>query len=253
MINFFTALVGSRLHGLHSESSDYDYKHVELAPLLEKLSPFRNTEKVKQLVGDKDDCYFELTKFAQLAANNNPTMLEVLWSTDISPSFKFSSLVLTLIDKKKLLLDPIKIWYSHQGYALDQINLGVLPFWEEPGMRQEILEKKLKAVLKTDPDATLETVAASIKRRTPKALVAYVRIMQQGIDLLTMGDFSPVTTVNRDFLLDLKYNFSPEILPSFFKLKAQYEDKFNSLKPTASIQRDFKWLEQIIYEAYLMT
>ena len=36
----YKATVGSRLHGLHTEASDYDYREVFIVDIKEKLSPF---------------------------------------------------------------------------------------------------------------------------------------------------------------------------------------------------------------------
>ena len=43
-------LVGSRLHGLHTDTSDYDYRGIHMHDLREKLIPFNElTYKVQEL------------------------------------------------------------------------------------------------------------------------------------------------------------------------------------------------------------
>jgi hypothetical protein len=46
--------------------------------------------------------------------------------------------------------------------------------------------------------------------RTKKFCVAYIRSLQQGIELLSTGDFSPRIVRNHDFLMDVKTGWSPD-------------------------------------------
>lgn len=41
-------LVGSRLHGLHTEDSDYDYRGIHIHDLKSVLSPFQNLRGIYQ-------------------------------------------------------------------------------------------------------------------------------------------------------------------------------------------------------------
>ena len=112
-----STIVGSRLHGTHNEDSDYDYRGVFIAPLSDILSPFKDPKdthwvedahlqstvtiksdakldtlegtdfyngsvvdgKALQMTTNKmDDTAYELRKFCKMAAQGNPTVLEVL-------------------------------------------------------------------------------------------------------------------------------------------------------------------------------
>ena len=48
-------LVGSRLHGLHTNTSDYDYRGVHMHDLREVLSPFKTLKNTTWIEGDEDN------------------------------------------------------------------------------------------------------------------------------------------------------------------------------------------------------
>ena len=45
-------LVGSRLHGLHTDTSDYDYRGIHTHDLREILSPFKTIKNTTWIEGD---------------------------------------------------------------------------------------------------------------------------------------------------------------------------------------------------------
>lgn len=53
-------LVGSRLHGLHTETSDYDYRGIHIHTLQEKVSPFKTLKNTTWIEGDEDNTSYEL-------------------------------------------------------------------------------------------------------------------------------------------------------------------------------------------------
>ena len=75
-----STIVGSRLHGTATPASDTDYRGVFVVPLRDKLTPFRDVKDTHWVegVGDADDTAYELTKFCKMAAQGNPSCLEVL-------------------------------------------------------------------------------------------------------------------------------------------------------------------------------
>lgn len=178
MVTLLKSLVGSRLHGLYTESSDYDYKSILISPIEDIISPFK-TQKGKTVVTETEDiCNYELVHFAKLLGNCNPTILEMLWSTNIEGH----PLAQELLLNKKTLLHKEKVFFAHRGYASAQRG-------------------------KMSLDAPNTT-------RTAKAIIAYIRIMQQGISLLKTGDFDPVispTSKTHKLLMEIKENFDPKI------------------------------------------
>ncbi len=215
------SLVGSRLHGLHNEQSDYDWKIINVSPLSHVLSPFRTLKGKDSVSPEEDNCTYEFTHFCKLFADCNPTILEMLWSNHFE---ELHPLGQELIEGRKKLLRADKIFYAYRGYAHDQ-------------------RKKMSL----DQPNT---------HRTAKAFIAYIRIMQQGIRLLGQGDFDPVYRDGntRNLLLEIKNNFDPETHVSWAtayievlekELQIAYDDCKLEFKP------DLPWIENMIEKVYL--
>lgn len=221
---FLKSLVGSRLHGLQNEHSDYDYKSIVISPLKDIISPFKTLKGKDSVTETEDNCYYELQHFAKLMYQCNPTVLEVLWAKDIQ-CFETNGLAQELIDNRRKLLHKEKIFYAHRGYASDQKKKMSL---EEPN-----------------------------EHRTAKAIVAYVRIMQQGASLLRTGDFNPVippTSKTYELLMDIKYHFKPEVHVSWAEayietlekdIQKAYDESTINFKP------DINWLEDFLARTYM--
>lgn len=79
-------LVGSRLHGLHNEQSDYDWRGVHIHELKDVLSPFKTLKNTSWIEGDEDNTSYELADFCKLATKGNATILEVFFSDSIESS-----------------------------------------------------------------------------------------------------------------------------------------------------------------------
>lgn len=73
-------LVGSRAHGLHNESSDYDYRGVFVIPTSELLQLGPVKKHTSWIQGNIDDTSWELGKFLHLSSKCNPTILETFLS-----------------------------------------------------------------------------------------------------------------------------------------------------------------------------
>ena len=50
-------LVGSRLHGLHTPTSDYDYRGIHIHSLRDKLSPFKTLKNTTWIEGFIERAY----------------------------------------------------------------------------------------------------------------------------------------------------------------------------------------------------
>ena len=129
----FLTLAGSRAYGIHNDTSDYDYRGLAIAPVSSYLgtkSKFEQCVDAKTkhvfkyypgLVADNSDIQvYELSKFMRLAADCNPSVIEILFSEKENwiLSSKFSN---RLIDNKHLFLTKLaKARFS--GYALSQLK-----------------------------------------------------------------------------------------------------------------------------------
>lgn len=77
-------IVGSRAHGLHNESSDFDYRGVFVVPT-EKLLALGPVQKHTSWIEDQnDDTSWEVGKFLFMATKCNPTILETFVSPIVS-------------------------------------------------------------------------------------------------------------------------------------------------------------------------
>lgn len=195
--NLLTVIVGSKLHGLDTPESDTDYAHVVISPLVDVVSPFRDDSN-KHNQGDSTDVVkYELRYFCKLAVQGNPTVLEVLWSNKVA-SRTIAGAVLQ--SNRTAFLAKDRVYHAHRGYAISQ-------------------RKRSEGTCPSDV------------RRMGKAAVAYVRVLWQGISLLTYGDFCPQVSLYTDLLREWKQG-------------ATYEDTFVK---HASI---FNYLERRLDEAY---
>jgi uncharacterized protein len=219
----FKALTGSRLHGLYNEKSDYDWKSVEVSPLRHIISPFRKLKGKDSVSPEEDNCTYEFVHFAKLLAQSNPTILEVLWSKKFEYPTHLSPYVTELREGRKKLLDKDRIFYAHRGYASNQRN-------------------------KMSLDQPNEHVKA-------KAIVAYIRIMKQGIELLERGDFDPVLPEGsiKEMLLDIKYKFDKNyhliVVEEYIKLlEERIEKTYKECK--LEFKPDLPWIEYMIEKIY---
>lgn len=112
----FKTLVGSNAYGTAVEGSDYDYKGV-YAQHPEDLISFGYKEQKKL---NKDEEYFELRRFLELAKSANPTIIELLWMPEecveyCHPAFQY------VIKHREMFLTK-ECQNSFAGYAIQQIT-----------------------------------------------------------------------------------------------------------------------------------
>lgn len=73
-------LAGSRSYGTQTETSDHDLRGIYLAPADLAWSLQGAPEQLEFRADNTEEVYWELGKFLRLALQNNPNILEVLWS-----------------------------------------------------------------------------------------------------------------------------------------------------------------------------
>ena len=212
-------LVGSRLHNLHNEeNSDYDWRGIFIEPLKTILSPFKKQRSNSWIEGNDDDTSYELLHYCKLAASCNPTALEVIWSNIVIEKDK-SGIADTLIENRSKFLDTEKIYNAHVGYASNQV-------------------KKMDLLQPND--------------RTPKAIIAYIRTMRQGIELLETGTFNPVYDYpDREFLLEMKYAFDKTQITEATMVMSKLRYDMETAKMNAvQMKTDIDWIENMLVEVY---
>lgn len=113
----FKAIVGSKAYGTFIEGkSDIDHKGVYIQDLNDILS-FGYREQVNL---SKDEVYYEVKRFLQLAETANPTVLELLFIPEDCVVFKDPIFDIIVKQRQKFLTKKCKD--SFGGYAVAQIS-----------------------------------------------------------------------------------------------------------------------------------
>lgn len=215
-------IVGSRLHGLNNENSDYDYRGVHIHTLKEVLSPFRTLKNTSWIEdnGNTDDTSYELRDFCKLATKGNATILEVFFSNQIVDTTPVAD---ELRKEWRRFIDTDSFVLASRGYAHNQYN------------KMQLFE----------PDA-----------RTPKFAVAYCRVLWQCATFLESGTFHCQIDEPelRDYLLRIKNtkpeDFAPEIpelTERFMGLQQRVTDAYARCE---KIVPDIEWIEEFLLHAY---
>jgi len=211
-------LVGSRLHNLHNEESDYDYRGVFVNDIKEVLSPFKKQKNRHWIEGDEDNTSYELSDFCKFATSGNPTILEVFWSNEI---LEDSDEMKVMRVNRHKFLNSTAIFNAHRGYANNQYK-------------------------------KMNLFQGGPKGR--KFAIAAIRVLQEGIHLLEVGEYCLEVIANRDFLLEVKNNWDPEkhvpqFCELFFGLEKEFEKTYERQKNSFNL--DLEWIEDFILSTYL--
>lgn len=209
-------LVGSRLHSLDNENSDWDWRGIHIHPLKEILSPFSKIKNTAWIEGDEDNTSYELADFCKMAVQGNATVLEVFFSNVIKED---SPAARHMRENWRKFIDTDKFVMASRGYAQNQYN------------KMNLFE----------PDA-----------RTPKFAVAYIRVLWQCWQFLETGKFKcQIEEPWRSYLLEVKHGFRLSMImglsEKFLELQKNITDahaKAERLSP------DIAWIEDFIYQTY---
>lgn len=212
-------VVGSRLHGLANDKSDFDYRGIHIHPLQSVLSPFKTLKNTTWIEGDEDNTSYELRDFCKQATKGNATILEVFFSNQVVST---SDVAEELRANWLKFMDTDQFVAASRGYAANQYN-------------------KMQLF---DPD-----------QRTPKFAVAYIRVLWQCAEFLRTGTFPcQVQGEVGEFARKVKYTslddfgaLVPELTERFMSLQAEVSDAWAT---APKLKPDIKWIEEFIYRAY---
>lgn len=220
-------LVGSRLHGLHTPTSDYDYRGIHIHDLRDKLSPFQTLKNTTWIEGDEDNTSYELADFCKQAVHGNATILEVFFSDEI---IETSPIHTELRENWQKFIDTKRFIAASRGYAHNQWNK--FYNFEDKGVKGQ--------------------------ERTAKFAVAFLRVMWQCEQFLLTGQFK--CSVEDSDLYELMKKIKPlgvqeirrhipEIVHAMSEMDrrvsvAESQSEFIDMKP------DIPWIEDFIYRAY---
>lgn len=215
-------LVGSRLHGLNNEQSDYDYRGIYISDLKDILSPFKTIKTTSWIEGDIDNTSYELSEFCKQATHGNATILEVFFSNEIIDS---SPIADKMRANWKKFIDTDRVVMASRGYASNQLNK--MQLFDDIGVKDQ--------------------------KRTSKFAIAYCRVLWQCSEFLKTGEFPCQITepTLKAFLLKLKRGWKDEYIPECTELFAKLQaDVTENWKTAEKIKPDIKWIEEFIYESY---
>jgi predicted nucleotidyltransferase len=214
-------VVGSRLHGLDTPTSDWDYRGIHMYSLKDTLSPFKTLKNTDWVEGDADNTSYELAEFCKNATKGNATILEVFFSDQILETSPIADMMRANWSK---FMDTDQFVMASRGYAANQLNKMAL--FDDIGIKGQ--------------------------SRTPKFAVSYCRVLWQCTEFLKTGEFKcQIEEPLRSFLLDIKTNWEPSMVP-------QLTEKFAVLQAELSLawaeapklKPDIPWIEEFIYNAY---
>ena len=123
---------GSRLYGNATEQSDWDYRGAFIAPKETKLGLIGSVQQLEgkdvwkslkeaglDLVETEDIVIYELNRFAQLSADNNPTVVDTLCCPE-DKCLYISDKGRELTQNRHLFLSS-KLKFTFSGYAISQL------------------------------------------------------------------------------------------------------------------------------------
>ncbi len=215
-------LVGSRLHGLHNEKSDFDYRGIHIHDLKEVLSPFKTIKNTTWIEGDEDNTSYELADFCKQATAGNATILEVFFSNEIVAT---SPIAEEMRLNWRKFIDTDRVVMASRGYASNQLNK--MQLFDDIGVKDQ--------------------------KRTSKFAISYCRVLWQCSEFLRTSEFPCQITDPelRKTLLKVKAGWKDEYIPELTELFAKLQmDVTENWKTAEKMKPDIKWIEEFIYRAY---
>ncbi|NDG33587.1 hypothetical protein EB118_26465, partial [bacterium] len=219
-------LVGSRLHGLHTETSDYDYRGIHIHPLVEVLSPFGKIKNTSWIEGDEDNTSYELATFCKDATKGNATILEVFFSDQV---IETTPIIEEMRANWTKFIDTHNFVNASRGYAHNQWN----KFYN------------------------FEDIGVNQQHRTAKFAVAFLRVMWQCEQFLLTGQFKcnisesdlyPLLKTIKPMSVQEIQEYLPQIVTAMGEMDrrvsvAMSKSQFLDMKP------DIEWIEDFIFRA----
>jgi hypothetical protein len=163
----FRCVVGSRAYGLNGPDSDTDRRGIYLPPADLHWSLYGVPEQLEN--HERQECYWELQKFLNLALKANPNVLECLWTPLVEHTTPLGDELLAMRERFLSRL----VYQTYNGYVIGQF-------------------KKLEQDLRTRGEVRW------------KHVMHLVRLLLSGIALLRDAIVVVRVEEHRDFLLAVR-------------------------------------------------
>lgn len=225
-------VVGSRLHGLHTPESDWDYRGIHISPLRNVLSPFKKEKNTVWIEGDEDNTSYELADFCKQATKGNATILEVFFSDQIKETTPIAE---EMRDNWFRFMDTHHFINASRGYAHNQWN----KFYN------------------------FESAGVKGQERTAKFAVAFLRVMWQCEQFLLTGQFK--CNLEECDMYDLLKRIKPmtreevqKVLPEIVEAMSAMDMRVakaegDAIPEVLAMKPDIDWVERFIYRSYVMS
>lgn len=176
-VEILRVILGSHAHGLATPESDHDYGSVFITPTSELLKIGGIVKTVEQKENDNDDnTVWELGHFLQLAIKSNPSILEVFNAPIVCKHF------------------PNGMWHEGELSQTGQKLRALFPsIWSSKGVYNAFLGYSHNQHKRMFDDKE------EFSKRRGKYAVAHLRVLLQGIELLTTETLSVRV---KDYYLD---------------------------------------------------
>ena len=208
----FKTIIGSKMHGTATDTSDSDYMGICIPDKdfilgthkFEQLEERTNPSNARNTKVDSDCTTYTLQKFVKLAADNNPNIIEVLFSPQ-SCFILQTTEGKELLDSKRLFISK-RCYYKFMGYATAQFRK--LTTKEPVGLRSVLVEKHGYDV---------------------KYAYHLIRLYYMGIELLRTGSLV-FPTEQRKYFIQIKNGEWPlsAIIDKALHLQKWIEESFKS-------------------------
>ncbi len=212
-------IVGSTDYGLATETSDIDYKGIYLLPTKEVLSIRFNPQRTTVDHTNPDWTYHEIGKFMKLAANGNPSVLELLFLEDYTILIPTGKL---LVDNRNIFLSTKAIMNAYRGYAF--------------GQAKKLSKRQAEGLGGYD---------SSVKNRFAKHSRHLARLLLQCRQLLETGTLTvKVTPEQREWLFKMGEQTPETVVDSFIAEDSKLENVVSILPD----QPDWEAIDRLLYQ-----
>lgn len=242
----FLVQSGSHAYGLSTPESDLDYKGF-FYPSPDYVYGFQTCEQknagwndfsdpasglIPQLEGEVDACVYDVRKYIQLALDNNPNILEMLYQSESTHIICDSYVKDNILSNRDLFLSK-KVRYSLAGYAYAQIRKIeqhrkwlLDPPTAPPKLEDFGLSEEYKPLSKEEVNAFIEFLYILIKDR-----IEWLNEAEQIKEVLHTVDFKGVLS---------HANIPVEVLEYLQTITRTSKDFINLLHQTQKYRGELK-------------